>query len=134
MSLEHFLTPSCNKNAFKWDAYHPLVDRIPACTGQVGVSQHALDRGCVSQHALGRGVSAQGMSAQGGVCPEGCLHRGVWQTLPPRTKGRHPPTRGQTDTCENITFANFVSGGSKKIFLSILCNQEQYLKISSYIF
>ena len=133
MSLEHFLTPFCNKNAFQWDAYHPLVDRIPACTGQVGVSQHALDRGVCIPACTGQGVSAQGMSAQGGVCPEGCLHRGVWQTLPRGPKA-DTPTRGQTDTCENITFANFVSGGSKKIFLSILCNQEQYLKISSYIF
>ena len=26
-----------NKNAFQWDAYRPLVDRIPACTVQGGV-------------------------------------------------------------------------------------------------
>ena len=25
-----------NKNAFQWDAYRPLVDRIPACTWQEG--------------------------------------------------------------------------------------------------
>ena len=25
---------SKNKNAFQWDAYRPLVDRIPACTVQ----------------------------------------------------------------------------------------------------
>ena len=41
------------KNAFQWDAYRPLVDRIPACT------------------------------AQGGVCPGGYLSRGVRQTPPP---------------------------------------------------
>ena len=63
-----------NKNAFQWDAYRPLVDRIPARTGQGGcVSQHALGRGvCVSQYALGKGgvclgVSPQGVSAGGGV-------------------------------------------------------------------
>ena len=56
-----------NKNAFQWDAYRPLVDRIPACTDQ-GV--------CVSQHAMGQ-----------------------------------TPPFGQTDNCENITFANFVCGG-----------------------
>ena len=50
---------SLNKNAFQWDAYHPLVDRIPVCTGQ---------RVYVSQHALGRGVSAQG-----GVYARGCV-------------------------------------------------------------
>ena len=48
----------------------------------------------ISQHALGEGVSAKGMSARGDVCP-GCVC------------GR-PPPRGQTDTCENITFPNFV--------------------------
>ena len=44
-----------NKNAFQWDAYRPLVDRIPACTVQGGVypSMHWAG-GCVSQHALGR--------------------------------------------------------------------------------
>ena len=60
----------------------PPVDRIPACTAQGG--------GGVSQHALGRGVSAQG------VCIPAC-------------NGADTP-RGQTDTCENITFANFVCG------------------------
>ena len=42
------------------------------------VSQHALCRGNVSQHALGRGVSAQGegVLAQGGCLPWGCLPMG----------------------------------------------------------
>ena len=36
-----------NRIAFQWDAYRPLVDRIPACTAQGvylpgGVSQHAM--------------------------------------------------------------------------------------------
>ena len=87
--------------------------------GGGGVSKHALGRGwgCVSQPALGggclsgdvcpggslsrgglsaRGVSAQGVSASGPGCMCVC--------------GRHPPPSGQTDTCENITFANFVCG------------------------
>ena len=71
---------------------------MPACTG------HGVE--CVSQHAGGQGVSARvggcllgwmstkwGVCLGGGVCPGVC----VWQT---------PPARGQTDTCENITFAN----------------------------
>ena len=48
-----------NKNAFQWDAYHPLVDRLPACTGQ-GVSVH-------------------------GVCVWQTPSRNQWQTPPPWT-------------------------------------------------
>ena len=44
------------KNAFQWDAYRPLVDHIPACTGW-GVYP--------SMHWMG-GVSVQGVSAGGG--------------------------------------------------------------------
>ena len=40
----------------------PACLPYPACTGQVGVSQHALGRG---------------VSVHGGVCPWGCLSRGV---------------------------------------------------------
>ena len=32
----HKTNPLVNKNAFQWDAYRPLVDPIPACTGQGG--------------------------------------------------------------------------------------------------
>ena len=42
-----------NKNAFQWDAYRPLVDRIPACTAERGGS--ASGPGGVS--ASGPGVS-----------------------------------------------------------------------------
>ena len=96
--------------------------------------------GCVSQHALGKGVSAQGgvcplgVSAWGvclgGVCPwwclskgvsvqgvsaEGCLPRGVSASSPerciPTCNGTDTALLcGQTDTCENITFANFLCG------------------------
>ena len=41
-----------NKNEFQWDAYCPLVDRIPACT----VQGRCLPRGC-----LPGGVSAWGV-------------------------------------------------------------------------
>ena len=40
---------------------------IPACTGQWGVSQHALDRGCLPRGSVCPG----GVSAQRGVCLEG---------------------------------------------------------------
>ena len=87
--------------------------RIPACTGQGGVSQHALgSRVCVSQHALGRGdvdpsmhwarvVSARVVSAWG--CLPVSLPKGVsvgwvsaqgvseWGCLP------HTPPHGQND-------------------------------------
>ena len=60
-NLNHHNQPK-NKNAFQWDAYRPLVDRITACTGQGGVS------------------------AGGGVClPGGCLPGGLnyWVILDP---------------------------------------------------
>ena len=82
--LNHFIgrTAYQNKNAFQWDAYCPLADHIPACTGRECV--------CPCRHWAGVGV---GMSNQwvclGGVCQKGCLSRevsaqgvGVWQTPP----------------------------------------------------
>ena len=53
------------KNAFQWDAYHPLVDRIPACTGQGGV--------CPGEGCLPRGVSAWGVACLGLSAGGGCL-------------------------------------------------------------
>ena len=60
----------------------------------------------VSQHAQCRGVSAQRR-----VCPGACLPRGTFARwdVSQHAMGRHNPF-GQTDTCENITFANFVCG------------------------
>ena len=70
-----------NKIAFQWNAYRPLVGRIPAFPVQGGVSL-------------------------GGVCPGGCLPgAGVSQ----HAMGQTSPC-GQADTCENITFTNFVCG------------------------
>ena len=60
-----------NKNAFQWDAYRPLVDRIPACIVQGAVS------------------------AQGGVCTGGVSARG-WDVYPIMQWGRHPPADRQT--------------------------------------
>ena len=57
------LNSTPNKNAFQWNVYHLLVDCIPACTGQRGVSARG-----------GGGVSAKGVSAQGGV-----YSGGVWR-------------------------------------------------------
>ena len=63
-----------NKNAFQWDAYRPLVDRIPACTvaggtcpgGEPAQGGCTYPGGCTS---LG-GVPAQGgVPARGGTCP-----------------------------------------------------------------
>ena len=85
----------------------------------------------VSQHALHRGVSAPGpgVSAQGGVClwslggggsASGGSASGPWgegmsgSGVPGGCVSQHAmgqtPPRGQTDTCENITFADFVCG------------------------
>ena len=82
-----------NKNAFQWDAYRLLVDRVPACTAQ---------EGCVSQHALGRrGVYL------GGVCSGGVLPKGVWQTPPPREQNDWQ-TPVKISSCRN-----FVGGGNE---------------------
>ena len=79
-SVRYRLTSRCekhigneylNKNAFQWDAYHPLVDCIPACTEQRGVYP--------SMH-WARGVCPGWVSAKRGCLPGGvCL-------------GRHPPS------------------------------------------
>ena len=62
---------SLNKYAFQWDAYRPLVDRIPAGTVQRG----GLPKGVSAQGVSAQGVSAPGMSAwgclPGGACPGG---------------------------------------------------------------
>ena len=69
-----------------------LVDRIPACTVAGGGGVHAFGtcRGGVPAQG---GLPAGGVPAQGGTCP-----------------GTSPRHCGQTDTCNNITFANFVCG------------------------
>ena len=111
---------------------HPLRRSvcIPACIGQGMCIQHALGRGCLSQHARGggflpRGVSAQEVSPQGGgVCPEGVCPAGVClggvsaQGCIPACIGADIP-RGQTDTCENVTFANFLSEKEKKFWRNV---------------
>ena len=71
-----------NKYAFQQDAYRPQAARI---------SQHALREG---------GVCSWGVCTWVGVCLRGVSQHAMGQT----------PPYGQTDTCENITFANFVYG------------------------
>ena len=57
-----------HKNAFQWDAYRPLVDRIPACTVAGGVPAW----GCT---CLGGGCTCLG---GGCTCPEGgCICLGA---------------------------------------------------------
>ena len=72
------------------NAYSPLVDRIPACTGR---------EVCIPG-ALGRGVSARGVSlaGKGGVCPGEVSDwgEGVWQTPPGPEADTPPPSRGQS--------------------------------------
>ena len=87
-----------NKNAFQWDAYHPLVDYIPAFTRQGG---------CVypSIHCSGWVYPSRHWAV--GVSVRGCLPEGVWQT-PPGPKADTPAPCWQTDTYENITFRRSV--------------------------
>ena len=59
MYLFKVRTTFLNKNALQWDAFRPLVDRIPACTVAGGVPAWA-------------GVPAQGevyLARRGGACP-----------------------------------------------------------------
>ena len=109
---------------------------IPACTGQGGVSQHALDRGMSAQgeggvcpggalrhtspqHALGTvypsmhwaGVSAQGeVSAQGGVCPGGVYPGVHWGRYPPA-----PWTEWQAGVKHNLRKLRLRTVTSKQI-------------------
>ena len=69
-----------NKNAFQEDPYHPLVDHIPTCTVEGGGS------------------------AEGIVCPGGCLPGGGWCVADP------PPMDRMTDTCKNITLPQLRCG------------------------
>ena len=88
----HAIFISRNKNAFQWDAYRPLVDRIPAytvqggvCLGGVSAPWGCLPRGvcpggvCPGGPAWGGclpgGMSGQGVSGQG-CLPGGCLPSG----------------------------------------------------------
>ena len=106
---------------------------ISACTGQGGVCPWGVCPGVSAQMSVCLGMSAQegclprrvvcpGVSAWGyllevvclggvclgGVCPGGLCSGGVCsEGVCPGVCGRHPPC-GQTDTCENITFTNFI--------------------------
>ena len=90
-----------DKNAFQWVAYHPLVDRMwggSVCLGvcvPCDLSHHAFDVTCMLlPHQLrpNNGAAAY-ILLVGHVTCKAC-----WDT----------PPYGQTDTCENITFANYV--------------------------
>ena len=74
ISLDLQLKESPNKNAFQWDAYRPLVDRIPACTAQEGVST--------------QGVSVQGGGGVG-VCPGEGEYQHAMGQRPPLWTDRH---------------------------------------------
>ena len=63
-----------NKNAFQWDAYHPLVDRIPACTVAEGVYLPE-----------GRGVPAQGWGVPAQVLPPPVDRQTPVKTQPSQT-------------------------------------------------
>ena len=56
------------KNAFQWDAYLPLVDRIPAFTAQEESARGMSAQGGVCQGVVYPGLSVQGVSACGVVC------------------------------------------------------------------
>ena len=119
-----------DKNAFQWDAYRPLVDSMCVCMGGVCLGGGSLSRGCVYPG----GVSTQGVSAWGAhmtypmmhlILPVCCLHTATptetqqqcsclytagWSCDLQGMLGYTPPPRGQTDTCKNIIFANYVCG------------------------
>ena len=105
------------KNAFHEDAYRPLIDHISSYPMQAppATNTHTPLQPCTppSNHA----------------CPPATMHTPQQPCMPPSNHawppGNHahppatthaprqprmPPPRGQTDTCKNITFANFVCG------------------------
>ena len=61
----------------------------------------------ISQHALA-GVCVYPIMHWVGCIPS-CTGQGVW-VLPKGPEADTPHPCGQTDTCENIAFANFVCG------------------------
>ena len=64
--------------AFQWDAYHLLVDHIPACTGQGGVCIPACTgQGGVYPSMHWAGGVYPSMHWAGGCLPGGCLPGGV---------------------------------------------------------
>ena len=88
------------------------------------VSQHALSRGCLPEGVSAWGGVCQGTGGvlsrgclPGSVCPGGCLPGAG--DISQHAMGQTPPC-GQTDICENITFANFFCGRSKCILTYLL--------------
>ena len=88
---------------------------IPACTGQGGY----LPRRVSAQRESAGGVCPggclqSGCLSGGGVCPGGCLPlvlgRGVCVVCVSQYAMGQTPPCGQTDTCENTTFAASVCG------------------------
>ena len=96
-----------NKNGFQWDAYHPLDDRIPACTGH-GVYS--------SNHWVG------GIYLGGVVCPGGCLPPGGGGVCP---RGvclpRHYVTKRMTRKLFNMQIQFFLFELVATFIQSIVC-------------
>ena len=76
---------------------------VSATWGVSAMGGVSATRGCL---LLGGVCYPGGVCYQGVVCYWGCLLRGCIQ----HAMGQTPPHRGQTDTCENIAFTNFVCG------------------------
>ena len=81
---------------------------IPAYTGQEGVCPGGcLPRRVSVQGCLPRGVSAGGCLSRGRCLPRGVSAQGC-MCVSQNAMGQTPPSpHGQTDACENITFATF---------------------------
>ena len=86
------------------------VKTLP-CRNYVADGKNVTDEKCQSLDKANL-VSAQGISAQEGVCPGRCLPRRMSaQGVSARgcLPHPHPPVDRMTDACENITFPHYIT-------------------------
>ena len=88
-----------------------FIDSLRQQYGNKNASGMRTARLLTVSRSIRRGMYPSMHWAEGRVCIQACIGRGVYPSM--HWAGgrcdRHPPC-GQTDTCENIIFTNFVCG------------------------